>query len=41
VFIALGIMGAYIARIYDELKQRPQFIIKTSLGFDEGTGHDK
>jgi glycosyltransferase involved in cell wall biosynthesis len=41
VFIALGILGEYIARIYDELKQRPQFIVKTSLGFDERTGHDK
>jgi glycosyltransferase involved in cell wall biosynthesis len=40
VFIALGIMGEYIARIYDELKQRPQFVIKTRSGFDEGTGND-
>jgi glycosyltransferase involved in cell wall biosynthesis len=38
-FIAFGIMGEYIARIYDELKQRPQFVIKTKRGFDEGTGH--
>jgi glycosyltransferase involved in cell wall biosynthesis len=36
VFISMGIMGEYIARIYDELKQRPQFIIKTRQGFEEG-----
>ena len=36
MFIAMGIIGEYIARIYDELKQRPQFVIKTKRGFDEG-----
>ena len=34
-FIAMGIIGEYIARIYDELKHRPQFVIKTKSGFDE------
>lgn len=38
-FIAFGIIGEYIARIYDELKQRPQFVIKTKLGFEEGSDH--
>ena len=33
--IAMGIIGEYIARIYDELKQRPQFVIRTKNGFDE------
>lgn len=33
--IAMGIIGEYIARIYDELKHRPQFVIKTKSGFDE------
>lgn len=40
LFIALGIMGEYIARIYDELKQRPQFVIKTRYGFEEGANYD-
>ena len=34
--IGMGIIGEYIARIYDELKQRPQFVIKTKSGFGEG-----
>lgn len=40
VFIALGIIGEYIARIYDELKQRPQFVIRSMRGFDERTDHE-
>lgn len=40
MFIALGIMGEYIARIYDELKQRPQFVIRSMRGFEERTDHD-
>jgi polyisoprenyl-phosphate glycosyltransferase len=31
--ISIGILGQYIARIYDEVKQRPQFVIKRQLGF--------
>jgi dolichol-phosphate mannosyltransferase len=27
LMISLGIIGLYIARIYDEVKQRPRFII--------------
>jgi dolichol-phosphate mannosyltransferase len=34
-FIAMGVIGEYIARIYDELKQRPQFVIKNKSGFQE------
>jgi ABC-type uncharacterized transport system fused permease/ATPase subunit len=33
VFMILGIIGEYIARIYDEVKQRPNFIIKNKAGF--------
>jgi len=32
--IAMGIIGEYIARMYDELKQRPQFVIRNKIGFD-------
>jgi dolichol-phosphate mannosyltransferase len=31
--IAIGILGEYIARIYDEVKQRPKFIIDQAHGF--------
>jgi dolichol-phosphate mannosyltransferase len=30
--IFLGVLGQYLGRIYDEVKQRPQWIIKQSLG---------
>lgn len=31
-FIALGILGAYIGRIYDEVKERPMFIVDYCIG---------
>jgi dolichol-phosphate mannosyltransferase len=30
--IAIGILGEYLARIYDEVKQRPLFIVKNRHG---------
>lgn len=33
--IGLGILGAYIGRIYDEVKERPKFIVEYSIGFEE------
>lgn len=30
--ISIGILGEYIGRIYDEVKQRPKFIVDRSLG---------
>ena len=38
--ISVGIIGQYLARIYDEIKQRPKFIIKRTAGFETGD-HDK
>jgi dolichol-phosphate mannosyltransferase len=32
--ISVGILGEYIARIYDEVKQRPKFIIDRAEGFE-------
>lgn len=34
LFFLLGIIGVYIARIYDEVKQRPNFIVKNEIGFE-------
>ncbi|GFZ33926.1 glycosyl transferase [Clostridium zeae] len=33
--LSLGIMGEYIARIYDESKKRPLYIIKEKINFEE------
>jgi len=30
--MALGTMGAYIARIFDEVKQRPLYVVKRNIG---------
>ena len=32
--LALGIMGEYLGRIYEEVKQRPLFIVSEELGFE-------
>ncbi len=35
ILLTLGILGEYIGRIYKELKNRPQYIIKEKYGFNE------
>ncbi len=32
--LSIGILGEYISRIFDEVKQRPRYIVKQKLGFD-------
>jgi dolichol-phosphate mannosyltransferase len=33
--ISVGIIGQYLARIYDEIKHRPRYIIKRTAGFEK------
>jgi hypothetical protein len=33
--MGMGVLGAYIGRIYDEAKRRPKFIVDESLGLSE------
>jgi len=35
LFFLIGIVGIYIARIYDEVKGRPNFIVAERIGFDK------
>lgn len=33
--VFLGILGEYVARIYEEVKHRPQYVVREAIGFDE------
>jgi hypothetical protein len=35
IMISLGIIGEYIAKIYDEIKARPPYLVETSVGVSE------
>lgn len=39
--VAIGLLGEYLARIYDEVKQRPLYIVKNRYGvrFTESIGN--
>jgi hypothetical protein len=34
IMISLGIIGEYIAKIYDEIKRRPAYLIESTVGVD-------
>ncbi|HTP45744.1 MAG TPA: glycosyltransferase family 2 protein [Casimicrobiaceae bacterium] len=35
IMISLGIIGEYIAKIYDEIKARPPYLVETEVGFEQ------
>jgi glycosyltransferase involved in cell wall biosynthesis len=34
--ITIGIIGEYLGRVYDEVKQRPLFVVRERIGFESG-----
>ncbi len=38
IMISLGIIGEYIAKIYEEIKARPPYLVKSTVGFAEPNG---
>jgi dolichol-phosphate mannosyltransferase len=34
LFLILGVLGQYLAQVYEEVKARPNYIVKEKIGFD-------
>jgi dolichol-phosphate mannosyltransferase len=34
--LSLGVLGAYLAQIFDEIKRRPEFLVQERLGEESG-----
>ena len=41
LFTLLGLMAEYIGLIYEEVKQRPNFVVRTEVGFDKNKHNRK
>ncbi len=39
--LSIGILGEYIGRIYNEVKQRPLFVVNETIGFDAHVANDQ
>ena len=37
--IAIGILGEYVGRIHEEIKQRPLYVVQEMIGFDPPGAH--
>jgi glycosyltransferase involved in cell wall biosynthesis len=35
IMISLGIIGEYLAKIYDEIKARPSYLVESAVGFED------
>ena len=35
IMISLGVLGEYIAKIYEEIKQRPPYLVEEKISIDE------
>jgi dolichol-phosphate mannosyltransferase len=38
--MSMGIVGTYVARIYDEVKRRPKYVVRRTVGFDAKKQYD-
>jgi len=34
--VAIGVIGEYLARVYDEVKRRPLYLVESKRNFDDG-----